>query len=372
MTKTSTASEFAVKQIPADQFMSVVDLWSFAYNIPVIDPVGGKDKIRDKVRDFCRDGMSYLVGAYDADKLAAAAGIIDFDMHLGDRWVKCGGIAGVATYAEYRRKRLVRDLLKNCLQKLHDEEVPVSALWPFSYSFYERLGWSVTDMRHQAVVALSALRTAGGDSQAYRSVTKEELGMAPHMHLQWSEQLNLSLLRNNYRWKMMMDDPRFRYRLFVHKDGYMLWNFGESPDRTLYVSEWCYMSEQAFVDGLALISQMDSQFDKARVVLPEIERFLRIVGVGSSPEIKLLPGMMSRVVHLESFLECLSVRNKAEIDVMDPLGVTAEDDDRPVRESGPGALMQHVTSFWKTPNPDFPAALYGVAAHFPPFSIERY
>jgi predicted acetyltransferase len=372
MTKTSIASQFTVKQIMDHQFMSVVDLWSFAYNIPAIDPVGGKEKIRDKVRDFCLDGVSYLVGAFEGEKLAACACIIDFDMHLGERWVKCGGIAGVATYAEYRRQRLVRELLKNCLQKLYEDRVPISALWPFSYSFYERLGWSVTDMRHQAVVALSALRTVGGDSSAYRSVSPEELRTVQRLHEEWSEQLNLSLRRNDYRWQMMMDDPRFRYRLFLHKDGYMLWNFGESQDRTLYVSEWCYTSDQAFVDGLALISQMDSQFDKVRMALPEIDKFLRIVGVGSSPEIKLLPGMMSRVVHLESFLECLPGRHKAEIDVMDPLGVTAADDNRPVREAGPGALMQHVTSFWKTPSPEFPEELYGVAANFPPFSIERY
>jgi len=372
MTKTSTASEFAVKKVPADQYMSVVDLWAFAYNIPVIDPVGGKDKIREKVRAFCQDGLSYLVGAFDGTKLAAVAGIIDFDMHLGDRWVKCGGIAGVATYAEYRRKRLVRELLKNCLATLHDQKVPVSALWPFSYSFYEQLGWSVTDMRHQVIVNLSALRTVGGDSGAYRSVNKDEMAEALKLHERWSEELNLSLRRNVYRWQQMMDDPRFRYRLFIHKDGYMLWNLGESQDRSLYVSEWCYMSDQAFADGLALISQMDSQFDRARMVLPEVERILRVVGVGSSPEIKLLPGMMSRVVHLPSFLQCLPGRDNAEEDLMDPLGVTAPDDDRPVREAGPGALMQHVTGFWKTPNPEFSAGLYGVAAHFPPFSIERY
>jgi predicted acetyltransferase len=372
MANLNTVSELTVREIAPEEFMSVVDLWSFAYNIPAIDPVGGKDKIRDKVRDFCRDGVSYLVGAFDGKKLAASASIIDFDMHLGNRWVKCGGIAGVATYAEYRRQRLVREMLKCCLQKLHDDRVPVSALWPFSYSFYEKLGWSVTDMRHQAVVDLSALRTVGGDSGAYRSVSNDDLSMAQELHEQWSEQLNLSLRRNDYRWQKMMEDPRCRYRLFVHKDGYMLWNFGESQDRTLYVSEWCYKSDHAFVDGLALISQMDSQFDKARIALPEINRFLRIVGVGSSPEIKLLPGMMSRVVHLESFLECLPGLHKAEIDVMDPLGITADDDDRSVREAGPGALMQHVTNFWKTPHDEFPAALYGVAANFPPFSIERY
>ena len=372
MTSPRTASAFAIKQIKTSDYMSVVDLWSFAYNIAQIDPIIGKADIRERVREFCDNGMSYLVGAYDGSKLAAVAGIIDFDMHLGDGWVKCGGIAGVATYAEYRRKKLVRELLTNCVQKLHDDKVPVSALWPFSYSFYERLGWSVTDMQHQVEVNLSALRTAGGDSGAYRSHGIDNLEPAMKMHERWNEQLNLSLRRNLYRWQKKMEDARFRYRLFVHKEGYMLWDLEHSTDRSLYVSEWCYLSEQAFVDGLAIISQMDSQFDRARLALPEVESFLRTVGVGSSPEIRLLPGMMSRVVHLESFLECLPGRHKADVDVMDPLAVTAPNDDRQVQESGPGALVQHVTSFWKTPSANFPAGLYGTAAHFPPYSVEHY
>src|SRR6202035_1296525 len=144
------------------------------------------------------------------------------------------------------------ELLTNCVQKLHDDKVPVSALWPFSYSFYERLGWSVTNMQHQVEVNLSALRTAGGDSGAYRSHGIDNLEPAMKLHERWNEQLNLSLRRNLYRWQKKMEDARFRYRLFVHKEGYMLWDLEHSTDRSLYVSEWCYLSEQAFVDGLAI------------------------------------------------------------------------------------------------------------------------
>lgn len=108
------------------------------------------------------------------------------------------------------------------------------------------------------------------------------------------------------------------------------------------------------------------------MLLPEVDTVLRLAGLSCGPEMRLKPGMMSRVVNLEVFLESLPGKRKPDIDVSDPLGVTAPASDQPVRDFGPGALVQHVTSFWKTPNAHFPASLYGVAAHFPPFSVERY
>jgi len=49
----------------------------------------------DSARDFVRKRIGVIVGAYEGLTLAAVASIIDFPMHLGIRWVTCGGIAGV-------------------------------------------------------------------------------------------------------------------------------------------------------------------------------------------------------------------------------------------------------------------------------------
>jgi predicted acetyltransferase len=370
MPSTDTATTFVVKPIPSKDLMRVVDIWSLVYNIPSCHPAAGKERVRERVREFCQNGMSYLVGAYDGDNLAAVSGIIDFEMHLGKRWVKCGGIAGVGTYPEYRRKRLIRALLENCVQKLHDEKVPVASLWPFSYEFYEQLGWAATNMRYEVDVELSVLKDAGGDASGYHLKSPDDFSQAAKLNERWGGELNLSLSRSQYRWQRMMDDPRFQYRLFVHDGGYMLFNMGNSPDGCLYVSEFCYLTEQAFLDGLALIGHMDSQFGKARIALPETELFLRSVGISKSFDIHLMPGMMSRVVHLQSFLDCVGAVDANGIEMTDPLGITAGKGSG--SHNGPGVLMQHVTGFWKQPLPNFPERLHATTGNLPAYSVEQY
>jgi len=353
--------------------MDVVDLWAFAFDLTSLAPVGGSHVSRENERIFIEKGCSYLVGAFDDGRLAAVAACIDFDLHLGDRWVKASGIAGVATYPEYRRQRLVNLLLTDCLKKLHANKVAVASLWPFSYPFYERMGWAVTDMQNEVEVSLSSLRGIQGDAHAYKTVEPANLAPVMAMHERWSEQLNLSIRRNEYRWKELLQDPVCRHRLFIHQDGYMLWNVGQSTENTLLVREWCYLSDKAFVDGLTLLSHMDTkQFGKAKLLLPELETVLRLGGMACAPDIRVRPGMMSRVVNLEAFLAALPGRISHDIDLIDPLGVTAPTTGNFDPAKGPGALVQHVTSFWKTPNPNFPENLYGIAAAFPPFSVERY
>ena len=56
--------------------------------------------------------------------------------------------------------------------------------------------------------------------------------------------------------------PHSRRRLYVHKDGYMVWNLSDSHNKSLQITEWCYLTDEAFSDGLALLSQMDSQYEK--------------------------------------------------------------------------------------------------------------
>ncbi|HEY9772398.1 MAG TPA: GNAT family N-acetyltransferase [Planktothrix sp.] len=373
MPDTQTASSILIKQVPKARLLDVVDLWGFAFDLAQCAPVPGNELGREKMRSFIETGTSYVVGAFDDGKLAAVAANIDFDMHLGDKWVKAGGIAGVATYPEYRRKRLVKALLTDCLQKLHEDGVAIASLWPFNYPFYERMGWSVTDMRHEAELSLGLLRTVKGNSGAYKSAELDNLAPALAVHQRWSEQLNLSLRRDEYRWRLLLNDPRCRYKLFTHQDGYMLWNMGATTDNTFVVSEWCYLTDDAFRDGLALLSHMDSKvYQKVQVTLPELETLLRLAGPGCMGSTKVRPGMMSRVVNVEAVFEALPGKVKPDIEISDPLGVSGTVSENPVLEFGPGAFVQHITGFWKTPNQNFPESLYGTAAQYPPFSIERY
>ena len=122
---------YSVKEVPKADIDQVIDLWSLAFNLEDADPRTGTDGQKQRILQLIELGMDYVVGAYDGSSLAAVSAIIDFPMHVGNRWLTCGGIAGVATHPQHRRQNLVNKLLANCLQHLHQREVPISALWRF-------------------------------------------------------------------------------------------------------------------------------------------------------------------------------------------------------------------------------------------------
>jgi predicted acetyltransferase len=356
---------YKIKPIPKQDFGQVVDLWNLAFGSPDSPP---QPEWHDYALEFCEKGHEYMVGAYEGSSLAATSSVIDFPMHVGNRWVTCGGIAGVATHPQHRRQKLVNKLLADCLQHLHKRRVPISALWPFNYDFYGAMGWSVTDHRYEIKTSVAALNTVNGRARAYDSIALTDHAYAKELHFRWIQTHNLSMERSHFRWKNLLSGWGNANRLYVHQDGYMVWNMTASKDRILRIAEWCYLTDQAFLDGLKLIAQMDSQFDQVVWIGAETDTLYRLVGPSKLHHIEQQPGMMSRVVHLEAFLEDLGAPDGLQIS--DPLAVTApklETD-----EPGPGALVQHVSGFWRAPNPKLPKSLYKVAGQYPAFSAERY
>lgn len=53
-----------------------------------------------------------------------------------------GGIAGITSLPEVRRKGIIRTILIHYFEFMFTNQVPVSSLYPFKESFYEKLGYS--------------------------------------------------------------------------------------------------------------------------------------------------------------------------------------------------------------------------------------
>src|ERR1700722_4569926 len=97
---------YKVRPVPKSDFEQVIELWGLAFGNPDAEPTPNTEAWREQAKDFLEKGVEYLVGSYEGSSLAAVASIIDFPMHLGNRWVTCGGIAGVATHPQHRRQGL--------------------------------------------------------------------------------------------------------------------------------------------------------------------------------------------------------------------------------------------------------------------------
>jgi predicted acetyltransferase len=88
-----------------------------------------------------REGAAYYAVMSEDAPLSIACSTSLFIQNLRGSLFRMGGVANVATHPAARRKGYVRDLMRHLYQTFKDQEIPVSCLYPFRESFYERLGY---------------------------------------------------------------------------------------------------------------------------------------------------------------------------------------------------------------------------------------
>jgi predicted acetyltransferase len=112
-------------------------LQTYAFN-----PSPWKDDAAEENRRFAayHSGTVSLVAEEDG---VALAGVSAFPMRQNLRGVvhPMAGIASVASDPSARRRGLVRALLDRLLRQMRDDGHPLSALYPFRPSFYQRFGY---------------------------------------------------------------------------------------------------------------------------------------------------------------------------------------------------------------------------------------
>lgn len=141
MTTTIDAREnlpFSIKPIPRAKLDEAVDIWVLSFG----------DLRRAFWRDYAEHELDSVLGAYIGDELGAVVGMHDFEVRFFDKWVPCLGIAGVASSPTRRGKGLVNALLTECLKSAHRRKIPLSMLGAARPSFYESMGWAVSDWHY--------------------------------------------------------------------------------------------------------------------------------------------------------------------------------------------------------------------------------
>jgi predicted acetyltransferase len=74
------------------------------------------------------------------EQMASKLTIHPMEIWLAGKIMPMGGIAGVASWPEYRRKGHIKALMKQSLEVMREQGQYVSMLHPFSFSFYRKYG----------------------------------------------------------------------------------------------------------------------------------------------------------------------------------------------------------------------------------------
>ncbi|MGR4030129.1 GNAT family N-acetyltransferase, partial [Bacillus sp. ZZQ-131] len=125
-----------VMQLKEDKFREALRLSEYVFQYKV-----DEERLQQQLTKMKESHEIY--GIMEGEDLAAKLHLIPFHIYIGKEKFKMGGVAGVATYPEYRRSGYVKELLQHSLQIMKKDGYTVSMLHPFAVSFYRKYGWEL-------------------------------------------------------------------------------------------------------------------------------------------------------------------------------------------------------------------------------------
>ncbi|TLS36951.1 GNAT family N-acetyltransferase [Pseudalkalibacillus caeni] len=243
-------------------------------------------------------------GEFTEEQLMSKIHILSLEVSINEKFYSMGGVAGVATWPEHRRKGSVSRLLKKSLLSMKEKGQMVSFLHPFDIDFYRRFGWEITaSMKKYNFEAKNLFIYQDINGTVERIYKDDNLDPVKKIYEYYFKRYNGLLKREDYWWTQAIFTKGFQAGVYYDENknpkGYVLYKM---KDQLLDVQEMVYMDELARRGLWNFISQHDSMANKVKMILPidDQQPFLL-----KQPKIEqeIFPYFMGRIVDVNPFLE---------------------------------------------------------------------
>ncbi|MED3038749.1 GNAT family N-acetyltransferase [Bacillus tropicus] len=244
-----------------------------------------------------------VYGIMEGEDLAAKLHLIPFHIYIGKEKFKMGGVAGVATYPEYRRSGYVKELLQHSLQTMKKDGYTVSMLHPFAVAFYRKYGWELcADLLvcHMKKSDLVMKKQVNGTVKRFNKENHPE--EVEKLYETFAERFSGMLVRNEKWWLQVVYDD-LTLAIYYDKDktaaGYMLYKI---ENNKMIVEEFVPLHNEARNGLWNFICQHDSMIKELEMTVSENEPLLYTL---QEPRVKaeIKPYFMGRIVDVEQFLK---------------------------------------------------------------------
>ncbi|MEH7120444.1 GNAT family N-acetyltransferase [Neobacillus vireti] len=262
-----------------------------------------------------------LLGIKDNSALAAKLHIIPLAVYMNGEVWDMGGIAGVATYPEYRRNGYVKSLIAEAIAQMEQEGQIVSLLAPFDFAFYRKFGWEILSNVKKVTIEKMNLKFLSSQLGSVKRNTKathcEDI---EEIYRKYSERFSGMLVRDTKWWKEHVYDDQSQAAVFYNTSkeakGYVVFNV---KDRKMDIKEMAALDHEARVGLWNFICQHDSMVDIVTVNLPLHDPFPYYL---NQPKIKIevMPYFMCRIVNAKKCLDKFPFHREA-----DPIFIHLED-----------------------------------------------
>jgi predicted acetyltransferase len=282
--------------LKGDQLKQALELSQYAFQYTLSD-----EEVENKLEKQ-QDHIVY--GIYEDDQLASKLNLIPFQVLINDQQFSMGGIASVATWPEFRRKKYVTQLLTKALETMRENSQVVSYLHPFKVSFYRKFGWDLISSYAKIEVPQQDLIKLRDSSGIVKRLPKEEsIEVANRIYEQYAEKYNALLKRTSSWWNHFVMTNEYKTVIYYNDSneasGYLLYKVKEN---TMDVQEMVFLTEDARRGLWNFICQHDSMVEKVTIVTSEDDPLPYLL---HNPKVKreVKPYFMGRIVDVHQFLK---------------------------------------------------------------------
>ncbi|HOB19621.1 MAG TPA: GNAT family N-acetyltransferase [Candidatus Atribacteria bacterium] len=266
--------------------------------------------------EYCKGYETTRAAFDDRGKMCSCLELLPYTVMYDGHMVAMGGIGGVATHPEDRKKGGVRSIFQYCMQEMYDEGYVFSYLYPFSHPFYRRFGYELNMTRTRYSIPLSSLAHFS-QTGSVRLYTKDmDCQPLVSVYGDFIKDKNLAVVRDEYRWKRFFSADPYKDNVYIYlwynQDdvlrGYLKHRIRKTSEYgyDLIAEELVWLDTQAFEGIMAFVRGLSAQFSN---LIWECPSFFDLLSYFPEPyDIgqEIMTNGMNRVVNARRALELIS------------------------------------------------------------------
>lgn len=294
--------EKSVKTLTKEHYSESIALSMYAFQYKVSEH---EMEERKKLLDD-----HHILGIWENDKLASKLHMLNFTVFInGEEW-SMGGIAGVATYPEYRRLGHVKALISQSLIEMKEKGQLFSFLHPFDIGFYRKFGWEIFSENKKLTIANKDLSMIGSISGKINRINPQENDAAEKIYSKYIQRYSGGLVRDKSWWERSIYEDEEQYAIFEDEEGnpqgYIAY---EIKNRLMKVSEYIALTQEARVQLWNFICQHDSMLNTVELTTANNDPFPYFLKQPKQ-KVEVYPYFMGRIVDVQRCLQSYKFLNR--------------------------------------------------------------
>ncbi len=255
--------------------------------------------------------------AWDGERKISWGTVSFAQVHLNGALLPAAKVGGVGTEPEYRRNGLVRQFFSGAWENVEKENIPLSFLHPFSFSYYRKLGYERVSDHRILEFPMKALDFVPRYTGVVRCMAPQRAEDLAAVYNRFAEGRNIMFRRNAETAYMSAQNPSAEVYLLYGEagepEGYVVldreqyYYVNRMVSVNLHVRELCFTSPEALLKLLGFLRMFEGQMDTIKIhncaMAPELETALRHY---THTQITVIPDIMARVHDVEAVLKAVT------------------------------------------------------------------